>query len=109
VGLGKRIAAGAGVRGRVLDVQQPGHRLLLQPLAGVAVVDAGPLGQLGHGRRPLCPQGLVQVKAQAQPDAGQLVGLDQALEQPVGQGVAPPGLVRGRRVGGRAHEPRLLP
>src|SRR4029453_7615907 len=97
VGLGQRIAAGVGGGGAVLDVQQPGPRLLLQPLAGVAVVDAGPLGQLGHGRRPLVPQGLVQVKAQAQPDAGQLVGLDQAPEQPLGQGVAPPGLVGGRR------------
>ena len=56
VGLGQPGAAGLGVRGGVLDVQQPGHRLLLQPLAGVAGVDAGPLGQLVDRRRPLVPQ-----------------------------------------------------
>jgi len=105
VGLGQPVAASPGVGGRVLDVQQPGHGLLLQPLAGVAGVEAGPLGQLGNGRRPLVPQGLVQVQPQAQPDTCQLERPDHALEQPVGQGVASPGLVRGRRAGG-GHGPR---
>ena len=65
-GVGGRQAVGARplVPTAALDLEQPGDGLLLQPLARVALVDAGALGQLGRGRGPAVAQDPAEAEPQ---------------------------------------------
>ena len=47
----QRVAAGVGAGGDAVDVEQAGHRLLLEPLARVAGIDAGAGRELGRASR----------------------------------------------------------
>ena len=83
-------AGGSGARRRARSasstVEDAGDGLLLEPLAGVARVDAGGRGQLGGGRRPGSAQRPVQAEAVAEVDAEQLERAGGGLEQPLVEG-----------------------
>jgi hypothetical protein len=56
----KRVAALVFGLGRIVHIEDFAHGLLLQPLAGVAGVDAGAGGQLASGGRAILGERLVQ-------------------------------------------------
>jgi hypothetical protein len=59
-------------QGRVVDVHDPRHGLLLEPLTGVALGDPGGTGQVGRRGRPGSGQRLVEAQAHPQLHVGQL-------------------------------------
>ena len=67
--------------------QDPRHRLVLQPLPGVALVDARPDGQAGGGQRSAAGEGPVEAEVLAEPDVEEVEGADGRPEQPLGEGV----------------------
>ena len=66
VALGQPVAAPGRREGRVVAGQIAGHRLLLEPLAGIPGVDAGLAGDLGLGRLPEVGQGPVEAELDAE-------------------------------------------
>ena len=75
----------------VVNGEDAGHGLLLQPLLGVAGGDTGGVGELGDGAGA-AEQGVVQAQAVAQVDAEQLKGADGGVEHPLverGHGCVP--------------------
>jgi hypothetical protein len=102
------VAAGERVRPGVVDLQQPAGGVVLQPLPDVALDGAGPLGQLGRGRRAALGQRPVQPQPLAEVDGVQLQRPDRVLEQPLRQGR---GGVAGtvRRCHGRGSYPLVAP
>ena len=84
----KRVAPLAGRRGRVVDLEDPGNRLLLQPLARVALGRAGRLGEPGGGEAVALAERPVVAEAVAQVDGHELVGAEGGSEEALGEGVA---------------------
>ena len=80
-------ALGRG-RAGVVDREEPGHGLLLEPLASVALVDAGARGELGAGLRPALVERPVQAEPVADVDAGQLHRGEQRAEHALGERLA---------------------
>jgi hypothetical protein len=72
VRLKQRVTAHLGVGGHIIDSEHTGHRLLLQPLAGIPGGDARGIGQLGGGAGAVAAQRVVQAEAVAQIDTEQL-------------------------------------
>jgi hypothetical protein len=87
VGLGQRVAARRRVRIWVVDGQEAGYSLLLEPLADVPLCGSGPGGQLGRcggralGERP------VETKAAAEMYRRHLHGAHDRAEQAFDEGV----------------------
>ena len=52
----QRVAADLGIGGGVVHIEDRTDRLVLEPLARITGMDAGPLGQLGRGRRAFVGQ-----------------------------------------------------
>ena len=73
--------------GRVLDLEQARHRLLLEPLAGVARRDAGALGQLVRRQRAVALERGVEAELDPEVDGEQLEGAERRAEQALGEGV----------------------
>ena len=88
------VAARRPVLGRLRSVrldhlQDVGHGLLLQPLAGVALVDPRPSGELGGRGRPAPGEGAVEAQPVAQADRQEVERPQGRLEQPAGEGLRP--------------------
>ena len=81
--VGQRAAA----RRRVDDLEQAGDRLLLEPLAGVARGDPGPLGQLLRGEGAVALERAVEAELDAEVDGEQLERAEGGAEQPLDEGV----------------------
>ncbi len=95
---GQREATLVRRRRRIVDLEDPGRGLLLQPLAGVALVDPGRFGQLLGGQRATLGDGRVEPEPMAQVEAAELEGRDRGVEEPLDERVAALGL--GGRLGG---------
>src|SRR5262249_42129319 len=65
-----------------LDMEQLARRLLLEPLARVTLVDAGGLGQLERGQRPLVRQRPVEAELVSQVNREQIESADRIHEEP---------------------------
>jgi hypothetical protein len=91
------IAALVGRGAGVVDLEDAGDRLLLEPFARVALVGAGRGGELGGLRLAVLPQGTVEAEAVAQVDGHDLVGPERRAEETLGECVA------GSDVGVRGH------
>jgi len=96
VALGQPVAALPRRRGVVVGLEQAADGLLLEPLPGVALVDARPFRELLAGQRVATSERPVEAEAVAQVDAGELERPEQGAEQPLGERV---GGGRGLRVG----------
>ena len=99
---GQREHAGVGVALApvVVDGDDAGRRLLLEPFAPVPGVDAGPRRQLRRRGRPVVGERLVQAEAHAELDGGQFERADRGHEHALGEG-ADGRLVDRWRVDGR--------
>ena len=75
---GQGVAARVGAGGDVVDIEQPGHRLLLQPLAGVAGIDPRAGRELGPASRARVAEGGVEPELDAELDRQQVEGAEQA-------------------------------
>ena len=84
--VGQRVAALLGGRARLVDDEVGRHRLLFQPLAGVAVVDAGRVGELGGGERASVGERGVEAEGAAQVHAVHLERSGDALHEAFVQG-----------------------
>ena len=96
--VGQRVAARLWVGGHVVHVQDRPDCLVLEPLAGVAGMDAGSLGQLGRGRRAALRQRPVQPEPIAEVHSLQVEGSERGAHQAAGELVAAGlggGIVRG--------------
>jgi hypothetical protein len=71
--------------GRVVDVEQPAGRVVLQPFPDVPLVRAGPLREFRRGRRAVRGQGPVQAKPLAQVHGEELQRPGNVMEQPFGE------------------------
>ena len=91
----QRVAASLGVGGRVVDVDERGDGLLLEPLARVARGDAGRGGELGGGQRTALGQRPVEAELGAEVDRQQVERAERGLEQASDEGVAALGRVLG--------------
>ena len=82
-----RVAALPGSGPGVVDGEYPGHRLLLEPLPGVALVRSGRLCELG--RRRVVPLGERAVEAQPVPevDREELVRAESRAAEALGESV----------------------
>ena len=78
----------------LLQIEDPTRGLLLEPLAGVALVDAGGLGQLGGGQRAAVGQRPVETELVAEVHGQEIERLDTAHEELADERVAT--LVRGK-------------
>ena len=85
VALGQPVAAPGRREGRVVAGEIAGHRLLLEPLAGIPGVDAGLPGDLGLGRLPEVGQGPVEAELDAEIHAKGLHRPGQPVDQSSGQ------------------------
>jgi hypothetical protein len=74
--------------GGVLDLEEAGDRLLLEPLACVALVDAGALCEPGRRQRA-AGQRVVEAEPEAEVHAVELERADRRFEEPPHQRVAP--------------------
>jgi hypothetical protein len=82
---GRRVAP-LGVRGAgVLRLEDAGHRLLLQPLARVSLVDTGHARQLRGRRRPVVRERSVHPESIAQILAEKIHAPQRAAEEPLDQ------------------------
>ena len=81
--VGQRVAAYVGRLRGVVDLEQAGHRLLLQPLAGVPLVHAGPRGDLADGERSALVQQRVDAELVADVHGEHVEGAEHGLEQVV--------------------------
>ncbi len=88
------VPAGALGQGGVVHGEHAGHRLLLEPLSCVPLVDAGGGGQLRRRARLAVRELLVEAEPGAELDVEQLEGAEAGAEEPLGEGVD------GLRVGG---------
>ena len=80
----------AGVRtAGNLDGDNPGHRLVVEPLCRVPLVDLAPLGQPGGAQRPRRRQRPIQAQAIADMHVQQVEPTDARPQQPLHQSVAP--------------------
>jgi hypothetical protein len=82
----QRVAAGFG--SIAFDFQETGDRLLLKPLARVALVDTGRGCQFAGVKQTPIGQHPIQPKALAQVNVEQLQRADQCIEHPPNEGVA---------------------
>jgi hypothetical protein len=80
----------------VLDAEDPGRRLLLEPLARVARMDAGRLRQLAGRRRATVSERAVETEPIAQVDAEEIEGRDRGLEEPLNKRIAGSSRMAGR-------------
>ena len=71
----------------VVDLEDPGDGLLLEPLAGVALGRAGRGGQLRAGRFTVLGERPVVAQAVAQVDGHELVGAQGGAEEPLREGI----------------------
>ena len=69
----------------LLDVEQPGDGLLLEPLAGVARRDAGVVGELGGGERAVALERAVEAELRAEVDGEQLERAEGGAEEALGE------------------------
>jgi hypothetical protein len=93
------VAPGRRGTGGIVDLQEPGHRLLLEPLPHVALVGSRPGGELDGrgGAQALEPS----VEAELIPDVdrAQVHEPQRRVHEPAGERIPP---------GGRVRRPRLL-
>ena len=75
-------------RGYVVDVEDPRDRLLLEPLARVALLRPGRLGEALRGEPAALAQHPVVAEAVAEVDGQQLVGAERGPEEAFREGVA---------------------
>ena len=90
----------------VVDLEDPGRRLLLEPLARISLVDTGAPGQVGRGRGAAIAQRPVEPELVAEVDGHDVEHPEAGGEQPPGQ------LIRGpldRRGARRIHRHVLPP
>ena len=104
VPLGKRVPPLAGTGVRVVDLEDPAHRLLLEPLPGVPLVDAGRPGELVRRARALLGQCSIEAQPVADVDGEQVERPERRLEEALHEQVAT--LVGGRH---RCHACLLRP
>jgi hypothetical protein len=83
----ERVAARFGSGVRVLDVEQAGDGLLLEPLARVARCDAGGAGKPVRGLRAFLDQCPVEAELGAEVDGEQLERAERGAEQALGERV----------------------
>jgi hypothetical protein len=81
--------AGSGVRAGIVHVEQPGDGLLLQPFLGIALVDAGPAGELRRRGRPAQREGAVQPEPVAEVDVEQVDRTEYGPDETPDKGVPP--------------------
>ena len=72
----------------ILDGEDPGRRLLLEPLARIPRVDPGRLRQLPGRRRAAVSERTVEAEPIAQVDAKEIEGRDRGLEEPLNKRIA---------------------
>ena len=99
---GSEYRRASGVGADVVHVEDRPDGLVLEPLARVARMDPGPLGQLGRGGRPAVRQGAVQPEPVAEVHGLQVEGAERGAHQAAGELVAARLGVRGG-VGGDGH------
>jgi hypothetical protein len=109
VPIGQHVATDLRVGARIVDIDDAGDGLVLEPLAGVSHVDARTLGEVGRRRGPAIGERLVQTEALAEVDRLEVERPESGLEQASRQRVATSlglgdGVLDG---GGRSrHDPR---
>jgi hypothetical protein len=79
----------------LVDVQDARRRLLLEPLADVALVQRCRLGQLLGGRRAAVGEGAVEPEAHTEVDGQDVQRAQRRAEEPLDEGVAPLGRLDG--------------
>jgi hypothetical protein len=82
----QRVAPGQRVDDPIIRHEDPGHRLLFQPLAGVPLGGAGARGQLG-GREGIRGERPVVAEAVAEIHRLQVEGAEDRAEQALDEGV----------------------
>jgi hypothetical protein len=85
-----------------VDLQEAGHRLLLEPLAGVPDVDSGPLGERGRRERLAAREGVVEAQ-RCRRGSREAPAL-----RPSRRRAAPPARPSARRSSPRSHRPPIL-
>ncbi len=99
----EREAADVGFGGRVIDLEDAGRGLLLQPFAGVPGVGAGRLRELGRGHRAVVRERLVEPELEAELRCEQVPRAERGLEQATGERIATGELVCGQGRGRHGH------
>jgi hypothetical protein len=84
---GESVAAHFGGGAGIVDLEEAGDGLLLEPLVRVAWRDAGGAGQLVRGPRAVLDQGSVEAELGAEVDGEQLERAERGAEQALGEGV----------------------
>ena len=84
---GERVAAVRRGGRRVLDLDQAGHSLLLEPLARVSRRDAGRLGELVADERPVLLERTVEAELRPQIHGVELEGAERGAEEALCEGV----------------------
>ena len=85
--VGQCEAAGLGGGVGVVDVEEAGDGLLLEPLARVARRDAGAARELAGGQRPALVERAVQAELDAEVDGAELERAERRAEEALGEGV----------------------
>ena len=98
---------GGGVR--VVDLEEAGNGLLLEPLARVALVDPGGRREPAGRQRPGVAQRAVEAEPPADVDAEELQRADRALEESLDERVAPVCVDRLSSRSPQLPEPTLAP
>ena len=81
------VAARAGVGRRVVDVEEAGHGLLLEPFAHIALRGTGPRCEVGRCRSAALSQRAVEAEPSAHVDRRDLQRVDRRIEQAVDERV----------------------
>jgi len=100
---GERVPPRGGLHGGI-GLEDARHRLLLQPLARVALVDARGRRELAGGERTPIAKRAIEPEPVPQVDAADLHGVESGLEQAAHEGVP----LRGQGVG-TVHDGGLSP
>ena len=77
----------AAARRGVDDVEEAGDGLLLEPLARIARVDAGAVGELLRGQRAVTLERAVEAELDAEVDGEELERAERGAEQALGEAV----------------------
>jgi hypothetical protein len=83
VAAGQPVAPRPGDGGRVVDVEDPRDRLLLEPLACIPLVRLRRLGKLRRRRTLQLGERAVQAEPVAEVDGEQLVGAERSAREPL--------------------------
>src|SRR5215510_9946815 len=97
----QRVAPCRGLHGGI-RLEHARHRLLLQPLPSIALVDAGGRGELGGSERTSIAKRAIEPEPVSQVDAAELYGVEGRLEKTLDESFS----LRGQGIGA-VHDPAL--